>query len=219
MKLGDQMMCLKIPKQYCKICFNEISDYSLYSLCHKNNIICENCFSKFEPKFINFKLDGCKGLSIYEYDQNIKELLFKFKGCFDIELKDVFLDRYINYLKVKYHGFVVVPIPSYHLDDLTRGFNHVEQIYNRLNLSVLKLIKKTKQEKQANKNKKERLEVAKIFEIMDLEKIKNKKVLIVDDVMTTGSSMSAAINLVKGGKPKRIELLAIAKNVDKSKKR
>ena len=209
---------LREKERYCKICFQKIGDYSFHNLIHKNSQLCESCFNKFAPKFIHFKLDGINGLAIYEYDQNIKELLFKFKGCYDFEMKDVFLDRYYQYLRAKYYGYVVVPIPSYFLDDQTRGFNHVVEIYSRLKLPVLKIIKKTKKEKQASKHKKERKEIGKILEIEDIESIRNKNVLLVDDVMTTGSSLLACINLLRSGKPKRIEILVIAKNVDKSKK-
>ena len=206
-------------KRYCRICFNQINDVSFHVLSHKNNILCEDCFSKFSPKFIHFKIGEFDGLSIYEYDQNIKDLLFKFKGCYDIELKDVFLDRYFLYLKLKYHGYSIVPVPSFHLDDEKRGFNHVEQIYSRLFLPILNVIEKTKQEKQANKNRKERTKVGKIFKITDVECIKNKKILIVDDVLTTGSSVNAVIELIKKGKPKKIKVLVVAKNIEKTRKR
>ena len=185
---------------------------------NKESQICEKCFAKFKPKFINFHIGNINSLSIYEYDENIRELLFKFKGCYDIELKDVFLDRYINYLKVKYQGYYVVPLPSYHLDDEKRGFNHIQEIYNRLNLPMLKILVKIKNEKQAKKNKKERMNSQKNFEITDTNIVRNKKILIVDDVYTTGSSMNAAINLIKCGRPRKISVLVIAKNIEGHKK-
>ena len=193
-------------------------DYSLFNTVNKNSLICEQCFNKFAPKFIHFRINDIEALSIYEYDQNIRELIYKFKGCYDIELKDVFLDRFIIYLKIKYRGYSVVPLPSYHLDDLKRGFNHIEEIYRRLNLPILKVLRKIKNEKQAKKNKKERMQAQKNFDITDLEVIKNKKILIVDDVYTTGSSMKAAINLVRRGNPRKISVLVIAKNIEKPKK-
>lgn len=206
---------IREKRNYCRICFKPINDYSLYNLLNNNGILCEECFTNFAPKFIHFRINGVNGLAIYEYDETIKELLFKFKGCFDIEMKDVFFDRYYRYLRLKYYGYYVVPVPSYYTDDLTRGFNHVVEIYNRLNLPMLKIIKKTKQEKQANKHKKERLEVSKILVGEDIEQVKNKKILIVDDVMTTGSSLSAVIDIIRHGHPKKIEVLVMAKNVEK----
>ena len=81
------------------------------------------------------------------------------------------------------------------------------------------MIEKTKKEKQANKHKKERMKVGEIFKTNQIELVKNKKILIVDDVMTTGSSLKAAINLVKQGKPRKIEVLVMAKNIEKVYKR
>lgn len=210
--IKDTLIC---KKNICKICFKEISNYSFFSLLNPNNNLCEDCFSKFSPKFIHFKIENYDGLAIYEYDQNIKELLYTFKGCYDYELKDVFLDRYIRYLRMVYHGYIVVPIPSYYLDDDRRGFNHVIEIYNRLKLKVEKVLIKTKKEKQANKKLKDRVKVGDIFTIRHLETVKNKKVLIVDDVMTTGSSIKAAINLIKQGHPKKIKVLVVARGVKK----
>ena len=195
-----------------------MKDYSLSNIVNKNSQICEKCFNKFTPKFINFKIGEIDGLSIYEYDANIKELLYKFKGCYDIELKDVFLDRFIIYLKIKFHGYSVVPLPSYHLDDQKRGFNHVEEIYRRLNLPMLIILKKVKNEKQAKKSKKERMNSQKNFEIMDINLVRNKKILIVDDVYTTGSSMNAAISLIRQGNPRKIAVLVVAKNIERPRK-
>ena len=83
---------------------------------------------------------------------------------------------------------------------------------------MLKVLKKVNNEKQAKKHKKERMMAQKNFDITDLDVIKNKKILIVDDVYTTGSSMNAAINLVKRGNPRKISVLVIAKNIENKKK-
>lgn len=203
--------------KHCKICFEPIKDCSFHGLFFNQNELCESCFSKFKPKFIHFDISGVNGLAIYEYDQTIKDILFKFKGCYDIELKDTFLSRYYMYLKWLYAGYVIVPLPSYHIDDEVRGFNHVEEIYNRLNLPIIKVIEKYKKQKQATSSKKVRKQIINSFKVVGLERIKNKKVLIVDDVLTTGSSVKAAIKLVKAGKPKKIKVLVIAKNRLKDK--
>ena len=185
----------------------------------KHSIICEECFAKFAPKFIHFRIEKIDGLAIYEYDQTIKDLLFTFKGCYDIELKDVFFDRFIWYLKLKYKGYVIVPLPSYYLDDERRGFNHVKEIYSRLGLKIENVLKKVKNVKQASLNREERSKAYENFKIEQPELLQNQKVLIVDDVYTTGSSVKAAIELVKQGNPKKISVLVVSKNKDTSRKR
>lgn len=212
------MLTLLNPIRHCKICFEQFDDISFYSVISKNNIICEKCFSLFEAKFIHFNIDSIKCLSIYEYDDTIKDLLFKFKGCYDIELKDVFLTRYILYLKLLYKDYYLVPVPSYYMDDERRGFNHVVEIYSGLNLPMLKIIEKKKDHKQAKSKKKERISSKKNFVLVDSKNIFGKKILVVDDVYTTGSSVRAVIELIKPYKPKKISVLVVAKNVLKPMK-
>lgn len=202
----------------CRVCFNEIKDHSLFNLFNKNNIICEECFSKLKVEYREFYIGEIKVTTLYEYNQEMRELIYKFKGCYDIEMGEVFLSRYLWYLKLRYRGYVIVPLPSYYLEDERRGFNHVVEIFSRLELPIEKVIKKTKESKQAKKRKKERLKAIESFGIENIEKINNKKVLIVDDVYTTGSSLRAAITLVRKGKPKTIECLVVAKKKTKKRK-
>ena len=185
---------------------------------HKKNILCENCFQSLNAKFISFKIGSISALSIYEYEEVIKKLIYTYKGCYDYELKDVFLSRYINYLKILYMGYVIVPIPSSKVDDEKRGFNHVVEIFKSLGLPMYMVIEKNSREKQSSKNKKDRLNVESILITKNIESIKGKKVLIVDDIYTTGATMFKTIELVKQGKPKKIKVLVIAKTIDINKR-
>lgn len=202
---------------FCKICFKKIEDISLYNLIHKNNLLCENCFCKFEAKFIPFNIVNIKGLAIYEYTDYIKELIYKFKGCYDYELKDVFLYRYLSYLKLKYHGFYIVYIPSYYIDDERRGFNHVKAIFESLKLKELTILKKKIAHKQSDQSFKGRRKINNVLEIDNNVNLKDKKVLVVDDIMTTGSTLLTSIELLKSKGAKKIEILVIAKTKKKKK--
>ena len=195
----------------CKICFKDIQDYSLFSITNRNNILCENCFGKMNAKFIAFNIGSVKGIAIYEYDETIKELIYKYKGCYDYELKDIFLYRYLTYLRVKYHDYIVVPAPSYYLDDEKRGFNHVIEIYKALGLKMEPVIHKIKSHKQSENNSKKRKNIKSILSIDEKCKLKGKKVLLVDDIMTTGSTLLSCIELLRSKIPKKIEILVIAK--------
>ena len=212
------MSQLSHPTKYCKICFKEINDYSFYNFSHAQNIICEKCFSSLKAKFKCFEIGTVKAIAVYDYDETIRKLIYQFKGCYDYELKDVFLFRYITFLKLKFYGYIMVPAPSSKVDDKKRGFNHVIEIYKSLGLEMAEVIKKTNKEKQSDKTSKERLKVNKILTGQNLEKIRGKKVLLVDDIYTTGSTIFRMIEIVKTVKPKDIKVLVIAKTIDLDKR-
>ena len=83
---------------------------------------------------------------------------------------------------------------------------------------MLNVITQTQNIKQATLKKKERQNTKDRFKIEHLELLKDKNILVVDDVYTTGSSMKAVIELVKKGKPRNIQVLVMSKNRLKPKK-
>ena len=178
---------------------------------HKNIYVCDRCFQKYQAKFIEFKIDNVKGIAIYEYDEHIRELIYQFKGCYDIELGSLFLEQYILYIRYKYKGYYMIPIPSYYKDDVRREFNHVIEAFNILKLPYLPIIEKIDEYKQAEQKKEDRINIKYHLKVSDLETIRNKNILLVDDVVTTGSTLKACIALIKQAHPKRIKILTLAK--------
>ncbi len=185
---------------------------------NKNNVLCEKCFQELEPKFIKFSILGNKALSIYYYTEHIKSLIHTLKACGDYELKDVFISRFLPYLKLRYKGYHIVYVPSHKLADLKRGFNQVEAIFSSLNLPVLDVLFKNQDHHQASHKSKDRLKIDDVLESKDIHLVKNKKILLVDDIFTTGSTLRKSISLLNEGNPKKIEVLVIAKTIDLDKR-
>lgn len=179
----------------------------------KDVSICHKCFLKFKPKLKRFKIGDISAYYIYDYDDEIKKNLYQFKGCFDIELANTFLEYIRFYLKVKYFGYLLVIAPSTNESDETRGFNHVEKMFECLNLPIKKCIHKTEDFKQSDLPFEERKSVKNKLTIDDVN-FHKKKVLIVDDVYTSGSTVRAIINLVKSKNPIKIKVLVMSKTVD-----
>ena len=197
--------------KYCKICFKEIRNNDFARLFDGDICICAKCQREFEPKFISFIVDGYKATAIFEYTPYIKELIYKYKGCFDYELKDTFLNLYYKEIKIRYSGYKIIPIPSYIEDDKNRGFNHVVEMFKNLGLEPLPIIEKTAHFKQAEHKARTRSQISKYLVIKKPVDLSKSKVLIVDDIYTTGSTMKAAINLVEKLNPKEIRVLVFAK--------
>lgn len=195
----------------CKICLKEFEKTNFFSFSN----ICPNCFAQFDVKFIWLKINKIKALVIYSYNDFFRNLLYLYKGCYDYELKDVFLKRFSLELRIIFLNYIVIPIPSNESDDLKRGFNHVEEIAKSIGFKIEKHIFKNKYFKQSERNKKEREEIKNDLEIIDGEKLKNKKILLIDDVTTTGSTLKCCYELINEYKPKLIKALVLAKKFEK----
>lgn len=195
----------------CKICFSDIKCTGINALLFSSNI-CQSCFNGFNVIFKEEEVKKVKILFIYNYDETTKKYIFQLKGCFDIALHDIFLERYKQELKLRYKGYVIVPIPSTKSSDIERGFNHVIKIFEGLELPIIKCIEKKEDFKQSDLKKEEREKIKDKFIIKDGERLRNKKIVIVDDIYTTGSSFHAAVELLQPYNPKVIKGCILCKN-------
>jgi competence protein ComFC len=185
----------------------------------KDICICQQCQKLIEPKFIGFKASGYKALAFYDYNEFIKQQIYLFKGCFDYEMKDVFLNLFIKETKLYYSRYVVIPIPSYSKDDEIRGFNHVVEVFKNLGVKLLPIIEKTAHFKQAENSAKKRQDIKKHLALKEQVDLSKQRVLLVDDIYTTGSTMAASIKLIEKLNPKEIRVLVLAKTNDKDYKK
>lgn len=194
----------------CKNCFKDISESNLYYLFNKKASICPKCQLLFDPKFKKFKIDDVEGLTLYDYDVFMKDLIYKLKGCYDFELKDIFLQQYYRELSLLFSGYTMIPAPSSSEDDKKRGFNHVVEIFKMLNLPMTEAFEKTQHFKQSDQTFRDRGKIAKIIKLKEEIKLKNK-VLLVDDIYTTGNTMKAMISQLKSKGISNIKVLVLCK--------
>jgi competence protein ComFC len=144
-----------------------------------------------------------KNTSAFEYNDVMKEVLstFKFRG--DAALVNVFKQPFIERYKDKLSGLnfdYTVPIPLSNERLYERGFNQAKLLADLLPLPQLEILQRTHLEKQSKKSRNERLSSSNVFSVIESSKIRNKKILLVDDIYTTGSTLRhAAKQLVDNG--------------------
>ncbi|HAS56740.1 MAG TPA: hypothetical protein DEF61_05425 [Firmicutes bacterium] len=195
---------------FCKICFQKINPGLPYFF-SSSPTICQKCYLSLNPKWIRWKEGNVNCLAMYEYGEEVKNVLYKFKGCGDVELSTCFFGYQSFILKLLYHGYKIVPAPSSTSHNEKRGFNQVVEMSKVLKMPILNLLIKTKESKQSDLSLAERRKVKKIIDYSRKIDLSREKILFVDDVFTTGSTTRACLDLLKQLRPKRLKCLIMAK--------
>jgi len=127
--------------------------------------------------------------------------------------------KYLDNLNQDFNNFIVIPIPLHSDRYKDRGFNQSELIAKEVSQKIkadliinnLKRSKATKNQAEL-KNVNERiLNIENCFVLESPEKIKGKSVLIIDDVFTSGSTMSEAVKILKNAGANKIIAFVFAK--------
>ncbi len=114
----------------------------------------------------------------------------------------------------------LIPMPLFAAREKKRGYNQTavlcEGISAATGIPVLKnvICRITSTETQTNKNRIERwLNMEGRFEVKDKEAIKNKHVLLVDDVLTTGATLEACGHELLQGENTQVSIATLAYTV------
>lgn len=191
----------------CLFCDKEINTYSLYDLFIEQDKICSKCRTNLKYHHQSFKIDDLEVESFYDYDSLFKDLLLQYKECYDEALAEIFLYKIIDYLKIKYFGYQILYVPSSSLKRKERGFDHLKEIFKFLGFEEVEGLKMKNDLCQAGKDLNQRLMMCDNYEY-DGKPL--NKVLIVDDVCTTGSSLRGVYHAIEG-KCRKCKAVVLAK--------
>ena len=217
----------------CISCDREILDGSEFQLCEKclNNMqkikepICIKCGEMLENgnlncefcKKFNYAFNSNKSIFYYNEESSkiIKGLKYNQRKYYVKFIAKMMTEDRCIFDKVDIITFVPISAKRKRV----RGFNQAEEIAKEIskivNIDVVELLEKVKDNKtQAGLSQKERLENLKgTFKIKESEKekVSGKRILVVDDVFTTGATLNECSSVLKIAKPKEIKTLTFAK--------
>lgn len=191
---------------------------------HDLRVISPKKFFEISPKSSKTEFPFIKSLFSYK-NPLVRELIWQIKykkNKHAIECAGYVLFNELN--KINASQITLIPIPISNKRRKERGYNQCEMIIDEIikldtekkfNSDYKILIRNKDIEKQTFKNKNERIENTKnIFEIREnyknLENISDVKIIIIDDVSTTGSTLKEAREVLLEAGYNNIEALTIA---------
>lgn len=186
-------------------------------MCSKRNltgVLCANCRGKSGLR---------RFLAPFSYrDPTARKLIRAYKYERLRELKIVFAEEiaaFINFYGIRpAAGSALVPIPLHRSRERERGFNQAallaEELGARLNLPVVKALARrrpTEHQTLMPSYEARRGNVAGAFRLVRPELIRGRTAIIVDDVSTSGATISEAAKALREAGAKSAWAIAIAK--------
>lgn len=210
--------CNREESYLCEDCLSliEINPFT-YCLCEKmeKRNKCENCKNRSLDKI----------LSASSFNNHIvKEAIHKLKYGYIEELSIPLTLLILNHLQTINcqidNSFFIIPVPMHIKKKRKRGFNQSEEIAKLISKSTniplsTTLIKTKKTKPQMELNRIERIKNIKdCFAVKDKKEILNKKILLLDDVYTTGTTMNECAKILKESGAKEVWGLTIAREIE-----
>lgn len=187
---------------------------------YKYDYLCKDCFNLIEPvKEISIKVQD-KYITVFalsNYNYPLKSFIlaktYSNKNASVFIARIIFKNSIINTLDFDY----LVPVPLYYKREYFRGYNQAEVIAKELSFltkkSMLKCLERTKKtEFQASLSAIMREKNVKdVFKVNSNIDIEDKIIVLVDDLMTTGSTLKNCAKELLKFKPKKIYAIVICR--------
>jgi len=214
------LFCQREGEYLCQDCFAllEVSEYQ-YCLC-KNPLRlpqagkCRKCQRKSLNGLyfaLSYQNSFCQKLiRQFKYENAVKELAKP--------LSSLIIAHFQLSNKLPTKEGVSIPVPLTKKRLKWRGFNQAEEIAKELSnswgISLVSncLIKVKENPPQVELSEEERMENAKgVFQVQNKKEIIGKKIFLIDDVYTTGSTMEEAVRVLKAAGAKEVWGITVAR--------
>lgn len=189
--------------------------------------ICNKCYKKLEivAKSEKYKSKSFnEHIYLFKYEGKIRNLIIDYKFNDKAYLSNFFTKIIIKNEKIcgKIKSYdIIIPVPIHKKRKNERGYNQSELIARKISKNIHELelvtnslIKEKNTVAQSTLTKEQRKQNAKkVYKLINKEKIQNKKVILLDDIYTTGSTTEECSKILKQNGAKEILVLTIAKDI------
>ncbi|MBU0672135.1 MAG: ComF family protein [Candidatus Margulisbacteria bacterium] len=206
--MWDSILNLIFPPR-CEVCKSDSKE-----------ALCQTCFQ--DIKFMKPHL-GIYSIAVYDGALRTAIHRFKFKGKKRLaEPLGIIMVKYLSQapmLEMKEID-VIIPVPLHKKRLRQRGFNQAELLGNVLSryygtslVSALERVNNT--QAQFDLPRQERFNnITGAFKVVDSQSVYNKRVLLLDDIYTTGATIAECSKVLKIAGAKRVEVMTLSRAVD-----
>ena len=219
---------------FCLLCQNPIENkltfLSIVLLKNNSQIICSRCRRSFKiissehcPScFKNHCSQKCKdclyweekGITVchealFTYNQAMKDYFNRYKFQGDYVLRKVFAAAIKAHLR-PYRAYSIIPVPLSKERYEKRKFNQVKALLEAADIPYIDLLIREGSEQQSSKSKQERLQVNLGFKLKKCDQYPDK-VLLVDDIYTTGATLQSIKALFYENGIKNVKTFSLAR--------
>lgn len=163
----------------------------------RNSPICRNCQFQLNPKLRTLRFDKLKITYVYQYKDAFRQCLWQYKEIGDEALKSVFLYPVRKQMNRLFKNKTLVLIPSHPHKIQQRGFDHLLAMIEPYTDKVIKILHKEDDTEQKRLSKAQRQHIRFVLDFGKLSLVSGHKIVLVDDIMTTGASLMAAYHLLQ----------------------
>lgn len=192
------------PQQRCAVCNRSSITGATHSRCQGH-----------------WMIDGV--WAIAKYDGVMRQLLHKFKYGYATELAEILVNLLLSHSLALFQKFnLLIPIPLFPLRARWRGFNQAENLaqllaqkwHLHLNNHLLERVQPSPPQAQIRERHQRLKNIHHDFQVspnVNQDLIKNKSILLIDDIVTTSTTLRQAALPLKRAGAKRVWGLVMAR--------
>lgn len=178
------------------VCFHDLTEgLTLEDVFKPDDRLCGKCRKQLVELNASYSVLGIAVHALYLYTPFFENLIFQFKEANDLPLAPVFLEPYRTKLRRLVKNAVVVAVPSSPKRTAQRGYVPVDVLFKAVGIPVMHPFEKD-EVKQSQRSAQRRTVIARHIRLRDVDNIRGKRVIVVDDVCTTGHSLKACVDLL-----------------------